>query len=113
GEGVFLYNSPSAGGALADSVTFGQQLEDLSISRTADGTWRLSTPTFGAANSALPMGDPSQLKINEWLTDGVAPFSNDFIELYNPDSLPVDLGGFLITDNPNGWPDRQPIPALS
>ncbi|HEV8292740.1 MAG TPA: lamin tail domain-containing protein, partial [Tepidisphaeraceae bacterium] len=120
GEGVYLYNTLASGGAQLDGVTFGYQLEDLSISRQTDGSWRLSTPTFGvgpnfpgATNTALPLGDPHQLKINEWGAHGVPPFSQDFVELYNPSSWPVDLGGLSLSDQPIGWPNKSVVPALT
>ncbi|MBE3098266.1 MAG: lamin tail domain-containing protein [Planctomycetes bacterium] len=97
GDTLYLYDS---GGNLVDSVTFGIQLPDQSIARTDDGTWGLAQPTFGAANVLLRTGDPGTLKVNEWLTDGVVRFDHDFIEIYNPDPLPVDMGGLILTDKP-------------
>jgi hypothetical protein len=62
---------------------------------------------------AINTGDPSTLKINEWLADGLPPFSADFVELYNPDTLPVALGGMSITDKTTGWPDQNVFAPLS
>ena len=43
GEGVFLYDRLTSGGALLDSVEFGVQLPDLSIGRVGqDGHWALT-----------------------------------------------------------------------
>ena len=100
GDGLYLYDSLAHGGGLVDSVEFGIQLPDKSIGRLADGSWGLTAPTLGEENLALPLGDPSKLKINEWLTDEKVAFPNDYVELYNPDSLPIDLGGLYLTDNP-------------
>ncbi len=69
--------------------------------------------TFGAANTFLPMGNASNLKINEWLASAAAPFTNDFIEIFNKDPLPVDLGGLFITDQPDTWPDRHHLAPLT
>ena len=113
GDAVYLYDKPASGGALLDSVSFGLQLADLSIGRLADGQWGLTKPTFGSANVPQPMGEPAVLRVNEWLTDAQSPFLSDFIELYNPDPLPVPLGGLFLTDNPVGWPEQHPIAALS
>lgn len=114
GESVTLYNKLAAGGGVVDSVVFGIQLTDKSIGRIGDGSkWGLTTPTFGAANIANNTGDPSTLKLNEWLADGLPPFSADFVELYNPDALPVALGGMSITDKTNGWPDQNVFAQLS
>ncbi|MBN2505357.1 MAG: lamin tail domain-containing protein [Verrucomicrobia bacterium] len=113
GEGVYLFNSLANGGALLDSVAFGHQLADLSIGRLDSGEWHLTQPTFGAANTAQPLGDPRTLKINEWLAAPVNPFPEDFIELYNPETLPVALGGLYLTDLPIGVPFRSLIAPLS
>ena len=74
-----------------------------------DGTWTLGVPTFGAANVFAPLGDPHLVKINEWFTTGSG---SDFIELYNPNTLPVDLGNSYLTDDPTTRPNRQQIPQL-
>ncbi len=109
GEGVFLYDTVANGGALIDGVAFGAQLPDESIARKNDGTWTLGIPTFGSANMFAPLGDPHQVKINEWFTTGSGA---DFIELYNPSTLPVDLGNSYLTDDPISRPNRQQIPQL-
>jgi hypothetical protein len=100
-------------GMLIDSITFGWQLPDLSIARLAGGEWGLAEPTFGAANVAARLGNSAQLKINEWLADGVSPFSDDFIELFNPEPVPVAVGGFFLTDTIAGTRARHQIAALS
>src|SRR5262249_1573606 len=108
----FLYDLVSNGSALLDSVTFGIQLADLSIGRLADGSWGLCRPTFGAPNVPQPFGDIHQLKINEWLADAQFAADHDFIELYNPITLPGPLGGLFLSDAA-GAPTLSPIPALS
>ncbi len=114
GEGLYLYDRVSAGGALLDSVSFGLQLPDLSIGRLNNsGDWVLTTPTFGSTNIAQAMGDPGALKINEWLALGQSPFADDFLELYNPAAQPIALGNLYLTDEPIGVPALQKIPALS
>ena len=101
GEGVYLYNSAANGGALVDSVAFGQQVSDLSIGRVGqDGHWALNTPTFGAANVELHAGTPTNVKINEWFANGKVKLVDDFVELYNPDNVPVDISGAYLTDDP-------------
>jgi hypothetical protein len=113
GGQLHLFASAQEGGALLDSLSFGLQITDLSIGRLADGTWALTQPTFGAANRSAPTGDPRALRINEWLALGDGLQADDFIELYNPQSLPVALGGLYLSDEPTGWPDRHSIAALS
>jgi len=113
GEGVYLYDAPSSGGGLRDSVVFGLQLPDRSVGRLADGTWALTVPTFGAENIAQPVGETSRLKINEWLSASGSLFQQDFIELFNPDPLPVALGGLALSHVPQSTPLESPIAPLS
>jgi hypothetical protein len=96
GGTVRLWN---ALGQAVDSVAYGFQLPDLSIGRVS-GLWALcSSPTPGAAN-ALPaaLGDTTRVRLNEWLADSAG---DDWLELFNPDTLPVDLAGCVITDDPS------------
>jgi len=112
GDDLSLFNTPARGAQLLDSVRFGLQLPDLPIGRRNDGTWGLVSPTFGGPNIALPTGDPRRVRINEWLTDAQFVAANDFIELFNADPLPVDLGGFLLSDTA-GSPGRFTLPPLT
>ncbi|MBI4661907.1 MAG: lamin tail domain-containing protein [Verrucomicrobia bacterium] len=114
GDAVYLFDSKTKGGALIDSVTFGPQLTDFSIGRLADGTWSLTRPTFGVPNQAAPVGDPAKLRINEWLASpDSSAGAKDFVELHNSDTFPVGLGGFFLSDEIIGWPDRHQIAPLS
>lgn len=114
GDTLTLTKSIAAGGGVADSIAFGNQLSDYSIGRrSADGAWDLCRPSFGAANVVAVRGDPSVLHINEWLSSAGAVSPTDFIELFNPGTLPVDIGGGFLTDNPVGWPDRHAIRQLT
>jgi hypothetical protein len=114
GEILSLTLPAAQGGAMVDSVSFGSQLGDYSIGRRPDdGQWDLCVPSFGKANVVAAKGDPGLVKINEWLASSGALSTTDFIELYNPDTLPVDLGGSFLSDLPVEWPDQSPIQALS
>ena len=114
GEGVFLFDKTANGGALLDSVEFGLQLPDLAIGRIGTaGEFVLTQPTPGTANAAQPVADPRQLKINEWLASEVSAANTDFIELYNPASLPAALGGLYFTENPIGDPTKHKIAPLT
>ncbi len=108
GQMVLLYQ----GATLRDSVTFGPQAEDLSIGRVPDGVgaWTLVTPSPVAANAAVPLGQVSTLKINEWMASPLA--GDDWFELYNPDDNPVALGGLHLSDTP-ARPSITRIPPLS
>lgn len=97
GGGVCLFN---ASGQLADSVEYGFQIADRSIGRSA-GTWRLlANATPGAPNGgAVALGSLANLRLNEWMalpSDG-----DDWFELYNLDSRPIDLGGLFVSDDPS------------
>jgi hypothetical protein len=114
GAGVYLYQRAANGNAVLDSVSFGLQLRNLSIGRLGSSdVWMLTQPTFGAANVAKATGNPRTLKINEWLAASVPPTSEDFVELYNPDPLPVALGGLWLSDEPLGAPAQFSIAPLS
>jgi len=111
GDALYLYDK---NGVLLDSVKFGLQLADLSIGRTGrDGKWCLTMPTFGQPNIQQPLGNPDTLKINEWLANEEVLFIDDFIELYNPHTNPVDLSGMYLTDNPITQPGKHKIGPLN
>lgn len=96
GGGVHLFNRS---GQVVDRLEYGAQLPDQSIGRTGSGWALLTAPTPGSANAtATPLGDRSAVRLNEWLAAGG---SDDWIELFNGDPLPVDLGGCLLTDDPS------------
>jgi len=114
GEGLYLYDKPSNGGGLVDSVRFGPQINDYSIGRTGfDGNWKLNRPTFGTANAVQPLGDARDVRINEWFANGEVLFEDDFIELHNPGSLPVDLSTLYLTDDPVTQQDKCMLGPLS
>ena len=95
--GVYLFNSL---GQRMDAVEYGFQLPDVSIG-LAGGTWRLlSSPTPGSANSTpAALGAVANVRINEWMADTTT--GSDWFELYNLDSLPVNLAGLYLTDDPS------------
>lgn len=94
GGGVYLF---TPAGLLVDSVEFGFQVPDMSIGR--DGSvWSLrAQPTPGAPNSPPAALGAGQIKFNEWMAAPVA--GADWFELYNTESLPVQIGGFYLTDD--------------
>ncbi len=110
GDAVYLHH----GAALVDSVAFGNQIADLTIGRIGhEGEWTLCTPTLGAANTAVRLGDPSTVRINEWFTSGNARYTSDWVELANPSALPVDLAGLRISDNRVGNPQAHVFAPLT
>lgn len=113
GDNLYLLDRESAGPRVLDSVKFGWQLSNLSIGRQATGKWELGVPTLAAANNRSPVGSTSTLRINEWLASPGGAYVEDFIEIYNPDALPVNLGGLYLTDHPIGDPLQDKITPLS
>ncbi len=114
GDDVTLTRSPAAGGGIADSVAFGAQLADYSIGRrVGDGVWDLCRPTFGGANVVAAQEVPARVLINEWLADAQVLANNDFIELYNPTALPVNVGGCYLTNNPVEYVTQHQILQLT
>jgi hypothetical protein len=114
GEGLYLYDKPVNSGNLIDSIEFGPQIQNYSIGRVGPNkTWKLNFPTFGEDNISASLGDPDKLKINEWLAKSENLLIDDFIELYNPSSLPVDLEGLYLTDNPVTQPNKHQLTSLS
>jgi len=111
GGGVYLYDKA---GVLVDSVPYGLQLPDLSIGRIGPlGEWGLTLPSFGQANVARSLGDPRAVRLNEWLAGNEVLFNSDFIELYNPQTDPVDVGDMVLTDSPMLQPCGRKLGPLS
>jgi LEA14-like dessication related protein len=95
GETVWFEN---AGGSLIDSVVIPALGVDTSYARSADGTgtWAKKTlPTKGATNVAGGAALP--IVMNEIFSRGIAS-DPDWIELYNPNSAPVTIGGYKLYD---------------
>jgi hypothetical protein len=109
GDEVYLLD---ARGDLADGVVFGLQTANLSIGRIPDGNgaWRLNQVTPGRPNAETAVGVPEGLKINEWMANPA--IGDDWLELYNPGRLPLDLSGLYLTDDLN-QPQQHQIPPLS
>jgi hypothetical protein len=109
-----------------DTITFGPQIMDLSYGRYPDGNgdWQILEKATPALANELYARDPVYgLYINEIMAyDGNEPDGTypDWIEIYNDNDFPVDLGGLFLTDNPDNltkcrvpsiYPDSTTIPA--
>ncbi len=112
GGTLFLFDSPARNSQLLDSLVYGLQVPDASLGRLAgpDGGWTLTQPTPEGPNLAVSLGNPSLLRINEWLAKPAS--GNDWFELFNPEPLPVTLAGLSLTDDFQD-PRRHPLPPLS
>lgn len=116
GDSIFLYEPAASGGTLVDSLTFGPQIADFSLSRTSDdaSVWALTMPTIGAANgNAAALASTASLRLNEWSGQQDYRVGDDFVEIYNTVAQPAALGGVRITDHRLAYPDRYAFPALS
>ena len=101
GDSFALYPPGAVVGATpVDSVTFGLQIPDLSIARTGLAkTWALATVSPLAANTAVALGSNTALKINEWCGSNDFIIGSDFVELYNPGTRPVAIGGMFLSSD--------------
>ncbi|MFT6178568.1 MAG: hypothetical protein ACJA1W_000909 [Akkermansiaceae bacterium] len=115
GETLSLYNSSANGGTLVDAITFGIQARNYSIARTGpnDTSWELCQPTLGEPNQSISLGDPTTLRINEWLSQDQDVFDKEFVELYNPSAHPIALGALAISDEPINYPRKHIFTNLS
>jgi hypothetical protein len=97
GETVFLISSNLT--RVLDAVRFGPQENGVAFGRTPDGAldWRrLREPTAGFENATYVVSD---VVINEILYAPVTGDDDDeFVELHNRGSVPVDLGGWSFGD---------------
>ena len=92
---VYLFNSSEQ---IIDSVQYGFQISNTSIGRTKNGEWNLlQIPSPGKSNE-IPhqTATASSITINEWTSGGSG---NDWIELHNTSTLPIDLGGNYLSDD--------------
>ncbi len=91
GDTISLMNSV---GAVVDSVRYGPQAANFSFSHI--GAWTFSSPTPGAANSSASTAAQSNLRLNEWLANPTPGF-DDWLEITNPNALPVVLTGLHVS----------------
>ncbi len=104
------------GTVVLDSITWGPQVANLSISRlgATPTVWSLTNPTPNAANgAALALADPNGLKFNEWLALPKNRADEDFLEIYNAAAQPAPLGQIRITDDILNAASAHQFPPLS
>ena len=126
GEDIGLSIQGSTQVELIDSYTFGPQTTDVSTGRYTDGVDNFITfnsPTPGAPNL---LGFTTGIYINEFLAGNDTGLQDeagdyeDWIEIYNSNSVAVDIGGMYVTDDlldpllfqlPTDNPGATTIPA--
>lgn len=102
GEIVWFEN---AAGTIIDSVSFPALQTNESYSRVPNGqNWtKTNSITRGSSNI---YSNPSSVVINEIYSRGTA-VNPDWIELYNPSSVAIDLAGYKVYDN-GGYTGSKP-----
>ncbi len=97
GEVLFLKSAD--GKRVLDAVRYGPQERDVAFGRTPDGALqfsRLAEPTPGSANSGPKV---ATVVLNEIMYHPPSEDSADeYVELHNPGTVPVDLGGWRLED---------------
>ncbi|MCK5148938.1 lamin tail domain-containing protein [bacterium] len=113
GEELALVNLNGA--EVIDSVTYPDQYRHFSYSRLDNtGSWKFLRPTHSAFNASTPV---SGISINEFMASNTSVRDeygeyDDWIELYNTNEFPVDIGGLYLTDS-IGDPTKYRIPSHS
>ncbi|MCB0841336.1 MAG: lamin tail domain-containing protein, partial [Bacteroidetes bacterium] len=121
GEQIGLIQINGDSTLFIDSLTFGPQVDDISRGRNGDGApdfVSFTTPTPNATNETVTQTVPfvNNIFINEFMASNTVTIADpagsydDWIELYNAGSDPVDVGGLYITDDLTD-PTAYRIPA--
>lgn len=99
GGSVYLFDKLANGGSLLDGISYGVQTSDLAIGRVPSGStnWVLNLPTPGSLNIAAQLGDPTQLRLNEWMANPAS--GGKWFEMFNPNAQPVALSGLSLRDD--------------
>jgi beta-lactamase superfamily II metal-dependent hydrolase len=77
---------------------------------TVDYDTGTNTYVTGAGGGGGGTGDPTRVRINEVLMAPTSP-GNEWVELYNPTTLPVDVSGYFVDDVAGGGGSPKAIPA--
>lgn len=104
GETIYLLDNT---GALADQVTFGQQITDSTYGRFPNGTgsFQIMPATYAGENVASTVVQSGDVVINEFMASNDSTVSDqdgefdDWIELYNKGVSQVDLSGYHLSDD--------------
>jgi uncharacterized repeat protein (TIGR02543 family) len=126
GEAIGLSQMIGTTPTVLDSYTFGAQTDDVSVGRFPDGSSTFKSffsPTPGSTN-VIPF--KANLFINEFLASNQNSIKDEngehdgWIEVYNNNTDPVDIGGLYLTNNltnrglykiPTTSPAQTTIPA--
>lgn len=97
----------AANSAIVDRVVTLPSDPDEAMARQEDGSWVLASPTPGRANTDSGVFDVhnnsvSSVRITEFSsaqTGFSQGISCDWVELYNQSEQPVDISGYILSDN--------------
>ena len=83
---------------IIDRVSYGFQVPDLPIGRDRNGDWTLLSSISPGRENKPPalLATTSRLVINEWMANDR---NGDWIELHNPQAMPIRLDGLFLTDD--------------
>ncbi|MBN2229059.1 MAG: lamin tail domain-containing protein [Candidatus Thorarchaeota archaeon] len=101
------------GVTILDTFVYTSSADDISYGRETDGssTWiTFDTPTPGASNF-VPSSSGDSILINEFLPDPNTLYTEEWIELYNPLDVAVDISGYIIDDLIGGGTAPYTIPS--
>ncbi|MGY5876334.1 MAG: lamin tail domain-containing protein [Candidatus Thorarchaeota archaeon] len=101
------------GVTVLDSFVYTSSADDISYGRETDGgpTWiTFDSPTPGESNVDTS-GPGDSILINEFLPDPNTLYTEEWIELYNPLDVDVDISGYIIDDITTGGTGAYTIPA--
>jgi hypothetical protein len=101
------------GVTVLDSYVYSTSTNDISYGRETDGssTWTtFDTPTPGASNGDVT-NDGDLILINEFLPDPFSLYTEEWIELFNPLGVDVDISGYVLDDITTGGTNPYTIPA--
>ncbi|MBN2274175.1 MAG: lamin tail domain-containing protein [Bacteroidales bacterium] len=110
GEQVALFD---INGRLLDSLTYFNQYNNFSFSKLDGDVWIPVPPTPGKRNIVKAIRN---IVINEYMSDNENRLLDeygeydDWIEIYNKNDFPVDLGGLYLSDSID-CPDKYRIPG--
>jgi beta-lactamase superfamily II metal-dependent hydrolase len=122
GADVYLANNPcddvdGTGAAIDYSGTFNHD-GDVHLATTSSGTgytidYDAGTRTYVAYDEAGPgpTGDVSQVRVNEYLMAPSATGGQEWVELYNPTGVALDISGLYVDDLAGGGGSPKQIPA--
>jgi hypothetical protein len=96
GGSIYLWSAP---GQIMDQVAYGFQVPDMSIGRNGSAWVLLASPTPGAVNSDPATLGNGAVKFNEWMASPT--LGDDWFEFYNTEQLPVQIGGWYLSDDPS------------